>query len=100
ISGAPQVKRPANDSRTSTDNVDTTTAIAKLPEDVVIAGLVGGGSGGLTALDFAAREGDLESAKLLVEGKAGVNEPSEFGWTALLTATNNRNYKLAEYLIE
>lgn len=31
--------------------------------DTVVAGLVGRGGGGLTALTFAAREGDLESQK-------------------------------------
>jgi uncharacterized protein len=68
--------------------------------DVIVAGLVGTGGGGLTALVFAAREGDLESARLLVEAGADVNQTTEYGWTALLTATNNRHYKLAEYLIE
>jgi ankyrin repeat protein len=68
--------------------------------DVVVAGLVGSGGGGLTALVFAAREGDLESAKLLVEAGADVNQTTEYGWTPLLTATNNRHYKLAEYFIE
>jgi ankyrin repeat protein len=68
--------------------------------DVVVAGLVGSGGGGLTALVFAAREGDLESAKFLVEAGADVNQTTEYGWTPLLTATNNRHYKLAEYLIE
>jgi len=68
--------------------------------DVVVAGLVGSGGGGLTALVFAAREGDMGSAKLLVEAGADVNQTTEYGWTPLLTATNNRHYKLAEYLIE
>jgi ankyrin repeat protein len=68
--------------------------------DVVVAGLVGSGGGGLTALVLAAREGDLESAKLLLEAGADVNQTTEYGWTPLLTATNNRHYKLAEYLIE
>jgi ankyrin repeat protein len=68
--------------------------------DFVFAGLVGSGGGGLTALVFAAREGDLESAKLLVEAGADVNQTTEYGWTPLLTATNNRHYKLAEYFIE
>jgi ankyrin repeat protein len=54
----------------------------------------------LTALIFAARENDLESAKLLVAAGANVNQVSKFGWTPLLTATENRNYKLAEFLIE
>jgi ankyrin repeat protein len=68
--------------------------------EVVVAGLVGSGGGGLTALVFAAREGDLESAKLLVEAGADVNQTTEYGWTPLLTATNNRHYQLGKYLIE
>ena len=68
--------------------------------EVVVAGLVGSGGGGLTALVFAAREGDLESAKLLLDAGADVNQTTEYGWTPLLTATNNRHYKLGEYLIE
>jgi ankyrin repeat protein len=68
--------------------------------DVIVAGLVGAGGGGLTPLIFAAREGDAESAKYLVEGGANVNQTSEYGWTPLLTATNNRHYKVGAYLIE
>ena len=52
----------------------------------------------LTALIFAARENDLESAKLLIAAGANVNQASKFGWTPLLTATENRNYKLAALL--
>jgi len=69
-------------------------------QDVVIAGLVGSGGGGLTPLVLAAREGDLESAKLLLDKGANVNQTTEYGWTPLLVATNNRHYKLAQYLIE
>jgi ankyrin repeat protein len=68
--------------------------------EVVIAGLVGSGGGGLTALVLAAREGDLESAKFLLDAEADLNQVTEYGWTPLLTATNNRHYKLAMYLIE
>jgi ankyrin repeat protein len=68
--------------------------------DVIVAGLVGSGGGGLTALVFAAREGDQESAKYLLDGGADVNQTTEYGWTPLLTATNNRHYKLAQYLLE
>jgi ankyrin repeat protein len=67
---------------------------------VVVAGLVGSGGGGLTPLVFAAREGDLESARLLVKAGANINQPTEYGWTPLLTAVNNRNYLLAQFLIE
>jgi ankyrin repeat protein len=49
---------------------------------------------------IAAREGDLESTKVLLAAGANVNQVTEYGWTPLLTATNNRHYKLSEYLIE
>ena len=68
--------------------------------DVVVAGLVGRGGGGLTAMVFAAREGDLESTKVLAAAGADVNQTTEYGWTPLLTATNNRHYKLATWLVE
>jgi ankyrin repeat protein len=68
--------------------------------EVVVAGLVGTGGGGLTALVFAAREGDIESARALLDAKADVNQTTEYGWTPLLTAVNNRNYRLAQLLIE
>jgi ankyrin repeat protein len=51
-------------------------------------------------LILAARENDLESAKLLVAAGANVNEASNAGWTPLLIATNNRNYLLGKFLVE
>jgi ankyrin repeat protein len=68
--------------------------------EVIVAGLVGGGGGGLTALVFAAREGDIESARKLIAAGADVNQTTEYGWTPLLTAVNNRNYQLAKLLVE
>ncbi|HKE82655.1 MAG TPA: ankyrin repeat domain-containing protein [Vicinamibacterales bacterium] len=68
--------------------------------EVVFAGLVGTGGGGLTPLIFAAREGDLESAKALLDAGANINHQSEYGWTPLLTAVNNRNYQVASYLLQ
>jgi len=56
--------------------------------------------GGLTPLVFAAREGDLESVRILVEAGADVNQTTEYGWTPLLTATQNRYYVLGEYLLD
>ena len=67
--------------------------------DVIIAGLVGTGGGGLTPLTFAAREGDIESAKYLLDAGADINQTTEYGWTPLLTATNNRHYKLGAFLM-
>jgi ankyrin repeat protein len=68
--------------------------------EVVFAGLVGSGGGGLTALTFAAREGDLASAQALLDAGADVNQQTEYGWTPLLTAVNNRNYRLAKVLLD
>ena len=68
--------------------------------EVVVAGLVGSSGGGLTPLVFAAREGDIESARLLLDAGADVDQTTFFGWTPLLTAVNNRNYHLAELLID
>jgi ankyrin repeat protein len=68
--------------------------------EVVVAGLVGSGGGGLTPLVFAAREGDIESARLLIDAGAPINETTEYGWTPLLTAVNNRNYQLASFLLD
>jgi uncharacterized protein len=68
--------------------------------DVIVAGLVGAGGGGLTAMVLAARENDVESVKYLVDAGADVNQVTEYGWTPLLTATNNRHYKLGTFLLE
>ena len=66
----------------------------------VQAGLVGTGGGALTALVFAAREGDIESARALLDKGARINQTTEYGWTPLLTSVNNRNYALAKLLID
>ena len=79
-----------------------TTPAQGPPEDAdgPVAGLVGGGGGGLTALVFAARQGDIESARELIAAGADVNQVTQYGWTPLLVATQNRHYKLALFLIE
>jgi ankyrin repeat protein len=78
-----------------------TPAVPEPDDDTaVVGGLVGTGGGGLTALVFAAREGDIASARALLDAGADVNQQTEYGWTPLLTAVNNRNYQLATLLIE
>jgi ankyrin repeat protein len=56
--------------------------------------------GGLTALVFAAREGCLDCAVDLVAAGADVNQTTLYGWSPLLTATQNRHYKLAAWLLD
>jgi uncharacterized protein len=69
-------------------------------DDAPQAGLQGAGGGGLTAMSFAARQGDLESVKYLLAAGADINQATSGGWTPLLTATNNRHYILGKYLVE
>src|SRR5580692_442332 len=57
-------------------------------------------SGWLTPLMFAAREGDVESARLLVAAGADVNVPASDGKDALGLAIFNGNYELASFLID
>jgi ankyrin repeat protein len=58
-------------------------------------------AGGLmTPLMFAAREGDLDSARILVAAKADVNAADGDGKDALGLAVFNGNYDLASFLID
>ena len=56
--------------------------------------------GELSALSYAARSNDIESAKVLLAAGADVNGVTGYGWSPLLIATQNRNYKLGAYLLE
>jgi ankyrin repeat protein len=56
--------------------------------------------GGLTPLVYAARQDCLDCVRSLLESGADINQRTHYGWTALLTATQNRHYKLAAYLLE
>ena len=56
--------------------------------------------GGLTPLVYAAREGCLECARILVDNGAAVNQTTNYGWSPLLAATQNRHYRLAAYLLD
>ena len=103
--GGPRNAFTPDQSRNNAAQPQAPAAQAQAPSDdddseVVVAGLVGAGGGGLTPLVFAAREGDIESAEKLLAAGAPIDQQTEYGWTALLTAVNNRNYRLAKLLIE
>jgi ankyrin len=57
-------------------------------------------SGWLTPLHFAAREGDLASAKLLVAAGVDVNAAAGDGKDALGLAIFNGNYEVASFLVD
>jgi ankyrin repeat protein len=56
--------------------------------------------GGSTPLLFAARSGDLESARLLIDAGADVNDTTADGNTALIIAAHSGNGTLAAFLLE
>jgi uncharacterized protein len=56
--------------------------------------------GGLIPLVFAARQDCLKCVEVLLGAGADVNQQTHYGWTALLTATQNRHYQLAAYLLD
>src|SRR5690606_18183140 len=56
--------------------------------------------GELTPLVYAARSGSIESARVLLERGADVNQLTRYGWSPLLAATQNQNYQMGKFLIE
>ncbi len=58
------------------------------------------GGGCMSALIFAARQNDKESARVLLEGGADVNLTMADGTSALVIAIINAHYELAAFLLE
>jgi ankyrin repeat protein len=90
--GASARGRGANRDAATADDPDAEAAFFRQPS-------VKDG-GGLTALVLAAREDCIECAAALLEAGADINQTTRYGWTPLLTATQNRHYKLAGYLLD
>jgi uncharacterized protein len=90
-----RAKAAGGDAALGTDDGDDAAALfasfrRPLPKD----------GGGLTPLIYAARSDDLESVKVLLAAGADVNQVTDYGWSALLVATQNRYYKLGAYLLD
>jgi ankyrin repeat protein len=56
--------------------------------------------GGLTPLAFSVRANDLESVRILLAAGANVNQVTNYGWSPLLVATQNRYYQLGSFLLD
>jgi ankyrin repeat protein len=56
--------------------------------------------GGFTALLFAAREGDVESAKAMLDAGVDINYGDIDNTTALIVSIVNKQYTLAKYLVD
>jgi ankyrin repeat protein len=57
-------------------------------------------SGAMTALMFAARDGNLEMTRILVDAKADLERPAANGTHPLVTAITNNHIELAMFLLE
>ncbi len=56
--------------------------------------------GGITPLVYAARADSIESVKTLLAAGADINQTTNYGWSPLLVATQNRYYKLGAFLLD
>ena len=56
--------------------------------------------GGLTAFHFAAREGELETARVMLDGGVDINLADADGTTGLVTAILNKHYAYAKFLMD
>ena len=83
------------DPKILSDNRDTT--LPKLTAGSPVAPV---SRGGLSALSFAARQGQVESALALIEAGANVNQKDVDGNSALVLAILNKHYDLAQVLID
>jgi len=56
--------------------------------------------GGLTAFLFAAREGDLETAKVMLDAGVDVNQTDVDGTSGLVISAMNKKYTFAKFLLD
>ena len=56
--------------------------------------------GGFTALSFAAREGDIASARVMLDGGVDINYGDVDNTSALVVSIMNKQYSFARFLIE
>jgi ankyrin repeat protein len=56
--------------------------------------------GGFTALSFAAREGDIESARAMLDGGVDINYGDVDNTSALVVSIMNKQYSFAKFLID
>ncbi|MSO19430.1 MAG: ankyrin repeat domain-containing protein [Acidobacteria bacterium] len=57
-------------------------------------------TGGFTALLFSAQQGDMETARVLLDAGAGIDDATDEDGTPLVVATASGHEKLALYLLE
>ena len=56
--------------------------------------------GGMTAFQFTAREGDVDTAKVMLDAGVDINYPDIDGTSALVVAIMNKQYTFAKFLLD
>lgn len=56
--------------------------------------------GGMTAFQFTAREGDIETGKVMLDAGVDINYPDVDGTSALVVAIMNKRYTFAKFLLD
>jgi ankyrin repeat protein len=72
----------------------------KLPKLSAASSVTPMARGGLAALHFAAREGDVESARSLLDAGADINEGDADATPPLTVALMNKQYSFAKFLLD
>src|SRR6185295_16933248 len=88
------------DGTTGTPGTQTSANIGAAGPGIYRSRTVPSPSGAMTGLLFAARDGNLEMARLLVDLKADTEKPSANGTTAMIDAIVNNHIELAMFLLD
>jgi ankyrin repeat protein len=78
-------------------SVDRETKVPRLSAASSISPIA---RGGFTALSFAAREGDIESARVMLDGGVDIDYGDVDNTSALVVSIMNKQYNFAKFLID
>jgi len=78
-------------------NFDRETKMPKLSAASSVSPIA---RGGFTAFLFTAREGDIETAKAMLEGGVDINQTDVDNTTALVVSIMNKKYTFAKFLLD
>ncbi|HLH41660.1 MAG TPA: ankyrin repeat domain-containing protein [Bryobacteraceae bacterium] len=72
----------------------------KLPKLSAASSVTPFSRGGFTAFLFAAREGDIETAKVMLDAGVDINQTDVDGASALVVSEMNKHYTFAKFLLD
>ena len=72
----------------------------KLPKLSAASSVTPFARGGVTAFQFTAREGDLDTARVMLDNGVDINYPDIDGTSAIVVAIMNKRYTLAKFLLD